>query len=209
MPVSEKALKHLPRSERVGCQVDRAVLFLLRALALCVVAPTPPSWNKVTLIRKLIATYDLVVWVDADAVVVDLSRDIASEFQTDKWLHIVEIQPPSWGTHLNAGVFAVRSGPTTASFFREVAQLTPFKHHPWWEQAAMLHLLGYDLWPARKARKTSYSDGVALIDKSWNSTPLDPSPAPRIKHYAGVDNESRSELIGQDVARVTAAFRIR
>lgn len=207
MPVSEKGLKRLPAVQRLARSIDSTAMLVLRTVAACGVAPTPPAWNKVVLVRRLLAEYDLVVWIDADAVLVDLSKDIADELQPDKWLYMVEHHFLHEGSHLNAGVFMVRAGRTADRFFREVAALTPFRHHRWWEQAAILYLLGYDFWPTRKARITRYSPGVALIDKRWNSIPPDQAEEPRIKHYPGLDNISRLELISRDVARVQAALQ--
>ena len=69
----------------------------------------------------------------------------------------------------------------------------------------MLYLLGWDFWPTRRSRSTRYTPGAGQLDKSWNSIPTDAAEEPRIKHYAGVANVSRRELILRDVERVRDA----
>ena len=46
----------------------------------------PPAWAKVPMLREALAAYDLVLWIDADAVIVDGTRDIADELAPDRFL---------------------------------------------------------------------------------------------------------------------------
>ena len=49
----------------------------------------PPAWAKVPMLREALAAYDLVLWIDADAVIVDGTRDIADELAPDRFLGLV------------------------------------------------------------------------------------------------------------------------
>src|SRR5579859_2492075 len=67
-----------------------------------------PSWGKVVLLRQLLDTYDRVVWVDSDAVIVDPTTDIFAGLRSRRPLSLVvhhydDLEVP------NAGVMALRS----------------------------------------------------------------------------------------------------
>jgi len=44
----------------------------------------PAPWSKVSALRAALETADLALWIDADAVIVDPSRDIADELAPDE-----------------------------------------------------------------------------------------------------------------------------
>ena len=50
----------------------------------------PPAWAKVRMLRELIETFDVVLWIDADAVIVDGRADVADELERDAQLALVE-----------------------------------------------------------------------------------------------------------------------
>ena len=50
----------------------------------------PASWNKVLLIRQLLGQYELIMWVDADAMVVNPEVDIVSATDDSHFLWMVE-----------------------------------------------------------------------------------------------------------------------
>ena len=83
----------------------------------------PPSWGKLQLIRELMDSYEYVFWVDADAIIVDLDRDLLAEVDTaasDIWFarHPQDRDPEA--TVLNAGVFVVRSTDWSRRLLTEV-----------------------------------------------------------------------------------------
>jgi galactosyl transferase GMA12/MNN10 family len=150
----------------------------------------PPAWSKIALVRDLLERYDEVLWVDADAIFVDISKDIADLLRPDKDLYLVEHlyeEDDSWRS-ANTGVFLVRSSDWSRRFFERVWAAEQYIDHPWWENAAVLDLLGYelspDLSPPRKLRSTEFDSHVELIGLEWNSTAGAPLPARvRIRHH--------------------------
>ena len=44
----------------------------------------PPAWAKIVLLRQLVQEHELVVWIDADAMIVDGSVDIATTLPDDR-----------------------------------------------------------------------------------------------------------------------------
>jgi hypothetical protein len=156
-----------------------------------VVAPErPPAWSKIALVRELLDGYDEVLWIDADAIFLDISKDIAELVRPGKDLYLVEHlyeQDDSWRS-ANTGVFLVRSTRWARRFLDRVWAAEQYVDHAWWENAAVLDLLGYelpaDLTPPRKLEPTKFDARVELIGLEWNSTAgKSLVPRPRIRHH--------------------------
>ena len=164
----------------------------------------PPAWSKVPMVREALASFELVLWIDADAVIVDGSEDVAETLADDRFLGLVrhgEQQIP------NTGVMLWRAGDRAAELLDRTWRGRRFMHHPWWENAALLHALGYDLptaleprrrrllrrpRPFRLARPAPLLAGVQFLPLEWNSVYLDRAAEPRIVHCVGVPVEQRA-----------------
>jgi hypothetical protein len=156
----------------------------------------PPAWAKVPMLREALGSYELVLWIDADAVIVDGSADIADELEADRFLGLVrhgELGVP------NTGVMVWRSGEPARELLDRAWNATRFIHHPWWENAALLDALGYDF-PRfnrldrvlrRRFRAAQQVSGVQFLSGEWNWSYLDRSENPRIVHCLGVPVEQR------------------
>ena len=150
----------------------------------------PVSWSKVLLIRRLMTRYDLVVWVDVDAMILDLERDIADELTPGADIFIVEHRYD--GQRIpNAGILMVRATAAADAFLALVWEQERYIDHVWWENAAILDLLGYRLSPCNPDRPSPHRALFHFIGNEWNSISLDPSPAPVIRPYAGTTHEDR------------------
>jgi hypothetical protein len=44
----------------------------------------PPSWEKVRLLRQLLDDHEQVLWIDADAMIADTSKDIFDDIAPDR-----------------------------------------------------------------------------------------------------------------------------
>ncbi len=163
----------------------------------------PPAWAKVPMLREALASFELVLWIDADAVIVDGRDDIAAELEPDRFLGLVrhgEQQVP------NTGVMVWRAGELATELLDRTWSATRFVHHPWWENAALLDALGYDLpsaldrgWRRRLrrrrfglARPSPFLAGTQFLPLEWNSVYLDRADEPRIVHCVGVPVEQRA-----------------
>jgi hypothetical protein len=188
----------------------------------------PPAWSKVPLVRGLLADYDVVVWVDADAAFVDPSADIAGELRDGAELYLVEhrIGP---NRIPNTGVLMVRAGGVAERALADVWEARHRRAHAWFEQARLAELLGYrlppvlgtgpvaaahrlarrrlgrDLVPARPVRWTELRDATRLLGHEWNSIQYDPAPAPRIRHYPGEPLADRRAALERDAAAFAQA----
>ena len=149
----------------------------------------PPSWSKLILVQELTQRYEYVWWIDADAIIVALDRDILAEVggEADIWFarHPQDRDPDA--TVLNAGVFLARSGAFTRDLFQAMWDREEFIEHNWWENAALLDLLGYSLEaPFPKVRETDWDGRIGTLDLAWNSVPgYCESPDAAVNHHAG------------------------
>lgn len=158
-----------------------------------------PAWSKVCVILDALSRYDLVFWVDADAAIVDASRDVADELAPRSLLGLVAHDYE--GQQIpNCGVMVVRNDRRTRRLFEEIWEQTDLLDHKWWENAAMLRLLGYELEPTvRLVAPTRMNKRVQFLDAGWNSVLVDPAPHPRVNHYPGRSQDYRLEHLRADV----------
>jgi galactosyl transferase GMA12/MNN10 family len=134
----------------------------------CVSHGRPPSWAKVPLVADLLRSHELVLWLDADAVITDGAQDLACELRFGRQLYLVEHHhPPTGEVTANAGVFMLRAGRWAERFLADVWAQADLIQHRWWDNAAVMRLLGYriDPQPARRERKTRWRIGVRF----WTS----------------------------------------
>jgi hypothetical protein len=157
----------------------------------------PASWSKVRLIDRLLETHDRVFWVDADAVILDASEDVP--FDGYQALHASRTRDGR--ATPNCGVWAFNACERTRLFLREVWDCTEFSDHRWWENAAVLHLLGYDVESKTKVQDSPWDEGITWLGAEWNFMPgAVPTDHVRIKHYASTRNDARQFLIRHDLA---------
>jgi glycosyl transferase family (putative galactosyltransferase) len=158
----------------------------------------PPAWAKVPMIRQALDEHDLVLWIDADAVIVDDREDIAAALAPDAQLALVQ-HPRDDGLVPNTGVTVWRSGEFARELLDRMWASTRFIHHPWWENAALLDVLGYDF-PRfnrldrvlrRRMRPPEPSPAVQFLPGEWNWTYLNRVPDPRIMHCLAVPVDQR------------------
>lgn len=165
----------------------------------------PTSWAKILLISELLGRYELLMWVDADAVIVDDSVNLASELRRRKHLYLVEHHHAATGeVTANAGVMMLRAGRWTQCLLAAIWAQDDLIDHRWWENAALMRLLGYriDPQPAAHVQRTRWLKRAQFIDVAWNSMPhWHGSPRPRITHYASLPLEERRHRMLADAAR--------
>lgn len=186
----------------------------------------PAAWAKVAALRTALENADLALWIDADAAVVDPSRDIAEELAPGQDLALTQHRRGRWLVP-NSGVMVLRATPLTRSLLARVWDGTRFLHHPWWENAALIDALGYDLpgrfepglrgrahrlgarvrrrepRPCGPARPSRFLDATRFLGTEWNSIHEDPAARPRIVHCLGTPVDQRR----RDLATIVGAAR--
>jgi len=158
----------------------------------------PPAWSKVPILRELAAEHELVLWLDADLVIVDGSTDIAVELEQGRFLYLVE-HATKEGRMPNSGVMLLRGGSDTVAFLDAVYAQDDLINHRWWENAAIARLLGYRLDPVGPGDPTDLREQrTKFVSGRWNSIPDAPAPDPRIRHYPGYSLKTRAALMLRD-----------
>jgi hypothetical protein len=167
-------------------------------------ASRPAPWSKIRMLRELVERYELVVWLDADLVIVDMREDLASELEDGRFFYLVEHVHSGWRMP-NTGVMLLRGGSESASFLDAVWSLEDYANHRWWENAAVCELLGYELDPPRPARDTPLLAQTKFISPRWNSIIDAPARQARIRHFPGYAPRTRAALM----LAATAESRLR
>jgi hypothetical protein len=127
----------------------------------------PPSWHKITAVLHALQTHQEVLWVDADVLIVDDSVDLADEVDEHAW-HAITRHHTREGEVPSVGVWLVRQ--PMRPWLERAWTLTKYLHHRWWEQAAMLQLLGYraDPPPCRLVSPTELYLHTHWLGEEWN-----------------------------------------
>ena len=145
----------------------------------------PPAWNKVLLLLEALTRFDEVVWFDCDLVVVDPSLD----FPKLKTTHSLVRHFEDDSEVPNSGVWRLR--PTARPLLEAILQLQVFRDHGWWEQAALMTLMGYSVPPqgsdfretkCRCVQRTRWTEECSFMRVQWNSHPNYRAERPRIVH---------------------------
>ena len=99
----------------------------------------PAPWFKIpTLIKEIDSNeYDYILWIDADAMILNQNFDIKQILDENKSLHISH-DPNS----INSGAMLWKCDKVSRGFLKEVWKLSEkYLNHIWWEQAAIIELL--------------------------------------------------------------------
>lgn len=178
-----------------------------------VVTERAPSWLKIPLIRELfLEGYDFVFWLDADAIFMRYDQDLQELIEPGKDLYMVNHSVPAaigQKDTPNAGVLLLRNCDWSLSLLQDLWDFEEYLRHPWWENAALLDLMGYydPLEKGENRLNQEFLEHVKFIGLEWNSFPHIPSccaSSPIIKHYAGLNNEYRSSHMSRDYLLATS-----
>lgn len=137
-----------------------------------------PSWMKVPNIGAALNDYDRVLWIDADVVIVDSSENIFDWLEADAWQAVVEHETEC-GLVPNCGVWLVTREMIPWLEFAWEKMREAFADHPWWEQAAVMTMMGYDItltdgWPHSTLKAaTELRDRTQFLPPRWNDHPAD------------------------------------
>jgi hypothetical protein len=167
----------------------------------------PAPWSKIVALRELQNRYDVLLWLDADLMIVDGRRDLATELEESCFLYLVEHSTKE-GRMPNSGVMLLRTGPACEAFLDAVWAQEDMVAHKWWENAAIARLLGYELDPPRPVRGTPWRERTKLISGRWNSVHDSRASRPRIRHYPGYKVETRAAFMARDFLEAAVRRRL-
>lgn len=137
----------------------------------------PPSWIKVSAIHQALGDHELVVWIDADVVIVDPSQNIAADLQPGHVQALVEHRT-NCGPVPNCGVWVATR--ELRPWLEEAWNGGTDIDHPWWEQATMMRLMGYRVEldshgspNATLDTPTTLHERTTWLHSRWNHHPRD------------------------------------
>lgn len=162
----------------------------------------PAPWSKIPLLRDLVQRYELVVWIDADAVIVDRNVDIAQELIPDRFLYLVE-HTVRGEPRPNTGVMMLRGGEEATTFLDAVWALDRYVEHPWWENAAVCELLGYAVDPPARLDATQWREQTSFLSGRWNWITDAPVRRAYVRHFPGFSLSTRAALMRTALAEAT------
>jgi hypothetical protein len=143
-----------------------------------------PSWEKVRMIREaLLAGYDKVFWLDADAIWIkdDLSNALIDIEHIGMCWHDCEV----YGPHFNCGAMYLNSTPLVRKLVNEW-YYEPDTEHVWQDQWGLINVM-----------KKMQVSPIQRIDNRWNSVLPRPdlsSPNPAVLAWHGHNDRAFSEL---------------
>lgn len=155
----------------------------------------PIPWLKIPLIRGVLPNYDYVFWSDGDAMVVNYRTRFEDMFRdflySDK--HMVITRDAAG--NMNMGNFLLRNCSWSVSLLDKIWEQEQFIDHPWWENAAFIHLME----TRALIEDRSIADRVAVVsnrDYPFNSYPHlnDYKEGDFIVHFAGVASDPHQGL---------------
>ncbi len=174
------------------------------------------AWMKVPpILDALDGDYEFVVWLDIDALILRLDRDILDAARPGidllmSWHepdtaqhdgdHCPEYRVPA---HYNAGVYLIRRSNWSKDFFRRMLTMRGQLNHPWSDQAALHAMLGLNESLGLGPDLTEVPDrsSVGHLDTAWNSIPgIAMADDPVIHHFAGLPHDARLRLMESSVA---------
>ena len=144
-------------------------------------------WGKVAFINQLLPECDELLWIDADAAIVDDSVDLASVLAPRQFLGLVEHRYDGQLVP-NTGVMIVRSGALARRFFEEIWRAARVSRDSMARQrsrtrAARLRVRhGRHTGRCQPGRSTRWRRRTELLGNEWNSIPQDMADRPRIVH---------------------------
>ena len=168
------------------------------------------SWGKIPLLQRLLTSYDFVLWIDADALILDPSVDLETVVPAHAFQALANTTlSPSRGICPCCGVWAFRAGPRAQAFLATIWEQHDLIDHKFWEQAAVMRLIGWRIEePMSKERQSEWDDGTFFLDEEWDMIPqYEFGYAPgKIRHYTGFPSYRRRRFdMGTDLARVDGA----
>ena len=176
----------------------------------------PPAWYKIKVILEELTKNDheYILWVDADAFFVDFNFDLKYQINnglidirksihlTSHYISDIATQFPlvrAAKLRINSGVILVKNCDESRNILRNVWEQKQFINHAWWEQAALMHIIGHncelngndmstnkpdDFYEKIIGRLPAYMNCMPSPDENYHTEVLNPV----IVHFAGIPN---------------------
>jgi hypothetical protein len=146
----------------------------------------PHAWYKLLAIKQLLENYDEVLSLDADVLIVDGAEDLTAP--PEYWQAMVKHQTGD-GEVPNTGVWLCCK--EMIPILDKAWDKTEWLMHGWWDQAAILDLMGYHvLQPTHLEQPTELYEHTYFLDSGWNVHKWDRNNGnhARIRHATMYEN---------------------
>ena len=132
----------------------------------------PASWQKIPAIKNELDKYDLVLWIDADIVIINDSENIFDNILTDKIQYLVQHYVNNFVVP-NAGMWILKKD--MLEYLDPIWNNDKYINHGWWEQASLLELMGFKIESYRTdlINKTALYEKTQFLEQKWNHHPHD------------------------------------
>lgn len=137
------------------------------------------KWRKIALLRQALREHRLVVWLDADVLLLRQDEDVAGLLRPRSFQGLVlETVPAEQRTNPNTGVWVLRSCPAAVAFLQAVETAGP-QPGPWSDQGAVLAALGWHRGDeryrgARPGVGNAFARSTTWLPGRWNQPYLGP-----------------------------------
>lgn len=119
----------------------------------------PCAWFKIKCLKEVLSLdmYDYVLWIDADAGIVNNSFDLKRIFLTNKDIYVAKDF-----NNFNSGVVAFKNSAFSLEILNSIYNSVNFLNHQWWEQAAFIDLY--------EKNHQNIQNNTDIIDQNiWNA----------------------------------------
>jgi hypothetical protein len=100
----------------------------------------PPSVSKLIAIKNNLNNYDFLLWIDADAAIVNPELRLEELFEPHLDCGNDLIITRDAANNINAGVFLLRNCAWSYALIDKLWNMAEFLNHPWWENGALIKL---------------------------------------------------------------------
>jgi hypothetical protein len=160
-----------------------------------------PSWAKVAILRELLSEYETAVFLGADTWIAPDAPDIVAGMPDEALqalvVHDIDSMPgtPRVGYVPNCDVWVVRRG--MEPWLEQMDAMGDLAAHPWWEQAACMRLMGWDIaHPCVRVRPSDLWQRTFELDGRWNHHPYAKClGTPWLEHATGFPIEERLRMM--------------
>ena len=181
------------------------------------------TWNKILQIKNEILKRenDYIMWVDADAFFPNDAKNILSvidnKYEIYLSSHYCSVFKGSnykntilTTNRINCGVMIFKVSNFCLEFLEKVWSKKEYINHFWYEQAAIMDLVGLkaDITGNLNDNKGNdfYLNKIKFLSKEWNSIPSfgaisSESIRPSIIHLAGIENDERIKFLNDYIKR--------
>lgn len=174
-------------------------------------------WQKISIIKSALQSYDIVLWLDADTLIERFDRDIVNDVKSDDFQGLVLHNVPfERRVNPNTGVWLLKSTDIANAFIDSILDCG-MPQGRWADQAALMHTLGWNMGDANfygaapPQFPNQYTARTTWLPIGWNQPFVERRPNseayvgrplidnPYIVHYMSMTPSERLTYMSQKV----------